>query len=416
MWKVDQVPQQEGSSNLGGALHGRAVSARLQMDGVIVVDAGSSSVKVGYSAEDIPRAIFPTVLDHPQLREGASKRPAPPEYCDCSDDSTNHPIQRGHVTDWEKMERVWDYMFNVGLQEVYPETGSVNGLPVLLTEPPLNDEKSRETTAQYMFETFKAPSICICNSATLSLFASGRTRGVVLECGGGITSAVPVFEGFALPHATLRVDLGGQDVTKGMAVELAAKKGVSGLGFDTVRDIKERCAFVTTSTVVGDGGGDAGGCAYELPDGQTITVDAASRSSVASSLLFPASASTKPNLRTAAEPANGVAALAHRSILMCDKDLQPDLFQSIVLSGGCTMLPGFSERMKHDIMRAAALGTSFSVVPDMHRSERGYNSQRRTAAWIGGSMFASLDTFSQVQVTKQEWEDSGDAIIHRRGL
>jgi actin len=388
-------------------------------DGVIVVDAGSSSVKVGYSGEDIPRAIFPSAVDHPVLGENASRRPAPPEYGDSSDESTDHPIKRGHVTDWDKMERVWDYMFGVGLQDVYPETGSVNGLPVLLTEPPLNDSKSREKTAAYMFETFKAPSICICNSATLSLFASGRTRGVVLECGGGITSAVPIFEGFALPHATLRVDLGGQDVTKGIAHQLA-EKGISSLPFSTVQDIKERCAFVSTSAGGGGGGGQGGqtdpteGHIVELPDGTTITVDAACRSGAPTELLFPASASGKPNLRAAAEPANGAAALAHRAILMCDKDLQPDLFQSIVLSGGTTMLPGFSERMKHEIMRAAALGTSFSVVPDMHRSERGYNSQRRTAAWIGGSIFASLETFGQMQVTKQEWEDIGESIIHRK--
>ena len=278
-------------------------------DGVIVVDGGSSSIKVGYSGEDIPRSIFPSVVDHPVLGENASRRPAPPEYGDSSDESTDHPIKRGHVTDWEKMERVWDYMFGTGLQDVYPETGSVNGLPVLLTEPPLNDSKSRETTAQYMFETFKAPSICICNSATLSLFASGRTRGVALECGGGITSAVPIFEGFALPHATLRVDLGGQDVTKGMA-HMLAERGIESLTFGTVQGIKEKCAFVTTST----GGGSQqpppsanGGEAIELPDGSTITVDAACRSEAPSNLLFPASASGKPNLKAPAEPANGAA-------------------------------------------------------------------------------------------------------------
>ena len=85
-----------------------------------------------------------------------------------------------------------------------------------------------------------------------------------------------------------------------------------------------------------------------------------------------------------------------------------------MLAGGTTMLPGFSERLKHELVRISAPGTSYNVVPDNKGSERGYNSQRRTAAWIGGSIFASLETFGQMQVTKQEWEDIGESIIHRK--
>ncbi len=87
-----------------------------------------------------------------------------------------------------------------------------------------------------------------------------------------------------------------------------------------------------------------------------------------------------------------------------------------MLAGGTTMLPGFSERLKHELVRISAPGTSYNVVPDNKGSERGYNSQRKHAAWIGGSMFASLDTFRHVQVTKQEWEDCDESIIHRRGV
>eukprot|EP00620_Florenciella_sp_RCC1587_P024427 CAMPEP_0182556678 /NCGR_PEP_ID=MMETSP1324-20130603/863_1 /TAXON_ID=236786 /ORGANISM="Florenciella sp., Strain RCC1587" /LENGTH=257 /DNA_ID=CAMNT_0024768607 /DNA_START=84 /DNA_END=853 /DNA_ORIENTATION=+ len=247
-------------------------------EGVIVIDAGSGSTKIGYSGEDTPRSIFPSVVDHPVLNEGTSRRP---DVMDGAEDSSVHPVKRGMVTDWDQMERLWDHTFGTELR-TYPETGSVNGVPVLLTEPPLNDKKSREQMARLMFETFKAPAVCICNSAVLSLFASGRTRGVVLESGSGVTSAVPIFEGFSLPHATLRENLAGQDVTQHLQGTLAAQ-GHTELDLDIVRDIKEKLAVVSCP---GTAQAQAGSSEYELPDGSMITIDSSCRSASADALLF----------------------------------------------------------------------------------------------------------------------------------
>ena len=224
----------------------------MEVGDCIVIDAGSASVKAGYSGEDTPRSVFPSILDEggaealSGLARSGGRRP---ESVECHfENAAQHPIQHGLVAEgnWEKMERLWDVTFGRELHQ-YPEGSSASGgahggLSVLLAEAPGTPAAARERAAQIMFETFKVPALCFFNSASLSLFASGRTRGVVLESGAGVSHAVPVFEGFALAHAVLRSELAGQDVTSALAANL--RRTGSTLGFNVVRDMKEKLCRV----------------------------------------------------------------------------------------------------------------------------------------------------------------------------
>ncbi|CAN0379108.1 unnamed protein product, partial [Discosporangium mesarthrocarpum] len=100
------------------------------------------------------------------------------------------------------------------------------------------------------------------------------------------------------------------------------------------------------------------------------------------------------------------------------KDINPDLLGSVVLAGGTTIMPGFAERVKDELDLLAKGGGAPrpNVIPHPTTHEPGYNTQRKHAPWIGGSMFASLSTFKQIQVTRQEFEDSGEGVIHRKFL
>lgn len=118
-----------------------------------------------------------------------------------------YPINRGIVTNWEDMEKIWHHTFYNELR-VVPEE-----YPILLTEPPLNPTTQRKVMTQIMFEVFNSPAMYVANQAALSLFASSHVTGIVLDSGDSVSYTVPIYQGYSLPHAIMRLDLAGVDLT-----------------------------------------------------------------------------------------------------------------------------------------------------------------------------------------------------------
>jgi len=368
----------------------------------VVIDNGSGSCKAGFAGDDAPEVVFPSIVGRPRsmaltaMMMGMGKGQSGPTFVGSRAQrmkgilNLTNPVEHGIIMNWDDMIKIWSHAFS--------ELGvSSEERPVMLTEAPLNPKKSREKMTQIMFETFNTPAMYVSIQSVLALYSSGRTTGIVMDSGEGVSHTVPVYEGYALPHAVMRMDLAGSDITDYLMKLLneTVYPFTTNAERDIVRDIKEQLCYVALDfeeemtkqpQFIEE--------RYELPDGQVITIGN-ERFRAPEALFQPSFLGME---------VTGIHETIWNAIMKCDVDIRKDLYANVLLSGGNTLYQGMKARMEKEIDELAPSTMKTKVI-----AEPG----RKYEAWFGGSILASL--VSQEQwISKKDYDERGPEIVHKK--
>jgi actin-related protein len=368
----------------------------------VVIDNGSGMVKAGFSGEESPRCTFPAVVGRPKYaktmetsskevyigEEAAQKRGIL---------DLKYPIAAGIVETWEDMESVWNHTF---YNELRVKPSECKG--VLLTEAPRNPKANREKMVDIMFATFEVQNCYVAIQAVMSLYAAGRTTGLVVDSGDGVSHTVPVFEGFSVPHAVEKMDIAGRVLTEylqKLLTESINKNFTSSAEMEIVKNIKEELCFVASKydeELQQAKSSSETDKQYTLPDKTVIDIKGDVRMKCPE-LLF------KPELN--GKTCKSMHALAWQSVSNSDIDIRKDLCKNMILSGGTTMYQGLPDRLKDEVVGLAPAGAEIKVIA---------SADRKFAVWKGASTFSSLSTFESQWITKQDYEEHGASIVARK--
>ncbi|XP_051880140.1 uncharacterized protein LOC127574807 isoform X2 [Pristis pectinata] len=366
----------------------------------IVLDTGSGLMKAGFADQELPTTIFPTVIGRPKYESVCHGRNQQDVYIGHNAQhlrgvlSLHYPLEHGIVTNWDEIEQIWHHTLYRQLH-VEPEEH-----PILLTEAAMNPHQNRERMVEIMFETFNVPFSFVAMQAVLALYSAGRTTGIILDSGDGVTHTVPVYEGYSLPHAMQRLNLAGRDLTEHLK-KLLKERGYSFNSTaerEIVRDIKEKHCYVAGDYEAELGSPeDVRKLHYILPDGQIITLgDEMFR---APEILF------KPEM--IGKDHYGIHESLLRSIILCDVDLRKTFVANIILSGGNTMLTGLPARIQNEISSMVPLDLSGHV----HVTSP---ANRDFTVWSGGATLASSSALDCAWISQEEYHEFGPKIVHRK--
>ena len=366
-----------------------------------VIDNGTSYTKAGFSGEEAPRSAFPTLVGKPKpqvlLNSEKKERLLGQEALEKLGISTiTHPIESGVITNWEDMEKIWHHTFYNELR-IAPEEHNV-----LLTDPPLNKEETREKITEVMFEMFNVPGLYISMQSVLAIYSTGRTSGIVVDSGESNTHFVPIHEGYPFPHAIIKMQLGGSDLTQ-FLIKLLIEKRYT---IDTLsrihltNDMKEKQCYVSYDYDLEVRETNQGGsleAKYKMPDGEEINLEY-ERFRCPEALF-------RPGLIGKEIP--GVHEQCYNAIIKSDMEIRKDMYSNIVLAGGNTLFPGMPERLTKEVQKLTPSATS-NKVKIIAMPERKY------ATWIGGSILTSLSNFQCMWITKGEYDEIGKEIVHKK--
>ncbi|XP_002708171.1 actin-like protein 7B [Oryctolagus cuniculus] len=364
----------------------------------LIIDLGSQYCKCGYAGEPRPTYFISSTVGK-RCPEAANDAGDTRKDTYVGHELLNteaplklvNPLKHGVVADWDCVQSIWEYIFHTAMR-IVPEEHAV-----LVSDPPLSPSSNREKYAELLFETFRIPAMHVTSQALLSIYSYGKTSGLVVESGHGVSHVVPISEGDLLPGLSSRADYAGSALTSYL-MQLLNEAGhhFTDDHLHIVEHIKKKCCYAALlpDQELGLGLDDLR-VDYELPDGKLITIG--QERFRCSELLF------KPSLVGCEQP--GLAALTAACLDRCQEvGFKEEMAANVLLCGGSTMLDGFPERFQRELSLLCP-GDNLAVAAAP---------ERKTSVWTGGSILASLQAFQQLWVSKEEFEERGSAAIYSK--
>ena len=366
----------------------------------IIIDNGSGFIKAGFADDEAPKYVFPTVIGEPKapgILVGMDQKPfyigndalSKKQFLNMSE-----PVQQGVIVNFDHMEQVWDQLLNQEMR-INPDL-----FKFFVTETPKNPDKNKEKTVQIFFEKYTVPKFYMQTQAVLSLFASGMTTGTVVDCGDSISHTVPIYEGYAIPHAIQQIPLAGRHLTQRLQV-LLEEKGISFSSSSNNREyltkIKEQECFVSQDFDASMKQAIETNNINKVFNLASQTITLSTERIKCPELLFQP---TQGGLDI-----EGIQKSTTDSIMKCDSDIRKDLFKGIVLAGGSTMFDGMRDKMEKEIKAMAPSSLEPAVLAP---------ADRKFSCWLGAAILSKIQSFDNIWIPKKEYDDEGVNIVHKK--
>ncbi|XP_067665593.1 actin CyI, cytoplasmic-like [Haliotis asinina] len=350
----------------------------------LVFENGSQNFRAGFAGENIPQLNIRSVVGRARFSTSFNGG----NICYDMDAirkwsvlNLRFPVNYGTITGWEDIEQVWQHAYS-------RLAASPENHPILMTKPPISSNETQERMAQVLFETFKAPAICIADTASLSLAAAGCTSGIVVGSGAELTTTTPIQGHRIVREAVKRSFFAGWNISEFLSMALNTD-------FEIIEQMKKAVCYVAADfdkEMITATSSKSLEMTYESAEGTNITVNM-DRFRGPEGLF-------QPSIARATEP--GIQEMINASVMGCDTNSRQELYQNILLAGGNTMFPGIEARIKKEVSALAGPDVEVKVIapPD-----------RFLSAWHGGSKMASLPTFNELCITKKDYEESGPSVV-----
>ncbi|XP_059263492.1 actin-like protein 10 [Mustela nigripes] len=355
----------------------------------VVIDPGSGFIKAGFAGEHQPRLV---------LKSSSWDRPLLPAVLGSErmgGVTRAHPIKHGLVVDWEALEGLWERLLVGGLR-VCPEQW-----PVLVSDSPSAPPVGRERIAELLFEALAVPACHMASTALLALCSTGAFSGLAVEAGAGVCHATPIYAGHSWHEATFRLDVAGSTLSRYLRDLLEAAcphLQLQSLPRKAITQLKKRCCYVSL-----DFEGDLHNQDRQHP--VSVCLGNGSRVCLSSERFRCPEPIFQPSLLGQARP--GLPALVFRALQKVPITLRKRLADTVVLAGGSTLFPGFTERLEMEL-EAQCRRHGYGALRPCLVAKPG----RGTAVWTGGSMVASLHSFQCRWITRAMYQECGSRLVH----